>query len=77
MPENNPQVKLIGLALKELEKVFDDLKKGKTPEVSSTMKQIASELEAMGGEEKKLLEEDLDKFSEELFSRLSKKKVNF
>lgn len=69
---NNSQDQLINLAMQELSKVLQDMKQGKTPEMSATMAKISEELEAASAKKKVMSEEEVKNFAETLIKQISK-----
>jgi hypothetical protein len=72
MVNNNSQDQLINLAMKELSKVLQDMKQGKTPEMSSTMEKLSAELESVNDKKAKMSEEEIKNFAEKLVKQISK-----
>lgn len=63
MSDKKPQEELISFAMKELTKVLEDVKKGKTPVMSPSMETLASELEKI---DTMMSDEELDKWAERM-----------
>jgi hypothetical protein len=66
MDTRNPQDRLLGVAMKELGKVLQDLKEGKQPQMSSSMQRLASELETTTENKKNMSEEELKVWAERI-----------
>lgn len=72
MSTNNPQDKLINLAMQELSRVLQDLRQGKNPEMSSSVQKLASELEMANENHNKMSEEDVKQWAARIATEVSK-----
>jgi cytochrome c553 len=72
MSTQNPQDQLLGLAMKELTKVLQDLKEGKQPEMPSSMEKLASELEMATDQKKNMTEEEIKNWAQRIAAEVSK-----
>lgn len=72
MSNENSQEQLLQLAMKELNKVLQDVKQGRTATMSSTVQKLSEEFEKVGPQANKMTEEEAKAFAERLVKEISK-----
>lgn len=68
---SNPQDQLINFAIKELNKVLQDIKDGKTPEMPVAMEKLASELEMANKKRNSMTEDEIKQWAERIVQEVS------
>lgn len=66
----DPQATILNFAIKELNKIVQDLKNGKQPEMSPILQKLSQEIEDV--DPKKMSEKDTEVFAEKLVETISK-----
>lgn len=66
MSDPTLQNKLLDLVLKQLTNTIDDIKQGKQPEMSPSMRRLADELEHINSKKHNLSEQEIKDFAEKL-----------